>query len=488
MKADRLVAILLMLQSRGQVTAAEVALELEVSERTARRDLDALGMAGLPIYSRQGRNGGWQLIGGARTDLSGLTGPEARALFLVAGPSSTATPDVKAALRKLVSALPEPFRREAEAASKAVVTDPVGWGNSTPSRPPPIHLDDLQSAVIEAAQVRLNYVDRVRHATERVVHPLGLATKGLTWYLVADTVSGLRTFRVDRIAGVERTGEAVVRPEGFVLADAWKMISDAVNERRTGTWSTGSARADVVPLLRMLMGARLRIGPSTADGRVAVEVGSFDARALAGEVAGFGAGLRIDGPAEVVGALSRIARELSGMYPPSGGGIATASPEVANPTGAMGVVEISAADTHELRRAVLRDGDPKQIVNFAEDDIDGTIHLGVRDTDGELVAISTWIPRALDGVPARAPVQLRGMATAPALQGTGVGGLLLQASIRRFTDSGVDLLWARARDTALGFYVRHGFSPIGDGFVDEQTRLPHHVVICTLANTVGTTS
>src|SRR6476619_6440914 len=89
MRPDRLVAILLRLEDRGQVTAAEVAEELEIAERTARRDLDALGVAGLPIYSRQGRNGGWQLMGGGRTDLSGLTAPEARALFLVAGPSTS---------------------------------------------------------------------------------------------------------------------------------------------------------------------------------------------------------------------------------------------------------------------------------------------------------------------------------------------------------------------------------------------------------------
>ena len=121
MRTDRLVAILLLLQQRELVTAAEVARELEVSERTARRDLDALAMAGVPVYSIQGRGGGWRLVGGARTDLSGLTASEARALFLVAGPSSTATPDVKAALRKLVHALPEPFRQHAEAASTAIV-------------------------------------------------------------------------------------------------------------------------------------------------------------------------------------------------------------------------------------------------------------------------------------------------------------------------------------------------------------------------------
>src|SRR6478736_87225 len=129
-RTDRLVAVLLLLQRREQVTAAEVARELEVSERTARRDLDALAMAGVPVYSLQGRGGGWRLLGGARTDLSGLTANEARALFLVAGPASTATPAVKAALRKLLRALPEPFREQAAAASTSVVVDPRLWGSS----------------------------------------------------------------------------------------------------------------------------------------------------------------------------------------------------------------------------------------------------------------------------------------------------------------------------------------------------------------------
>src|SRR3954462_14320315 len=145
MRADRLVAILMLLQTRGQVTAAEVAAELEVSKRTARRDLDALGMAGLPIYSMQGRNGGWRLAGGGRTDLSGLNAAEARALFLVAGPSSSATPEVRAALRKLVRAPPEPLRNSAEAASTAVVVDPNGWdGPTTRQHATPRHLDAVQ--------------------------------------------------------------------------------------------------------------------------------------------------------------------------------------------------------------------------------------------------------------------------------------------------------------------------------------------------------
>ena len=145
MRADRLVATLLILQARGRVTAAELADELEISERTARRDLEALAMAGIPVYSQAGRNGGWSLVGGARTDLSGLTEDEARTLFLVAGPSAAITPEAKAALRKLVHALPETFRADAEAAASAVVLDAARWGATVPVAPR--HLDVLQRAV-----------------------------------------------------------------------------------------------------------------------------------------------------------------------------------------------------------------------------------------------------------------------------------------------------------------------------------------------------
>src|SRR5919107_610662 len=157
MRADRLVATLLLLQARGRVTAADVAAELEVSIKTARRDLEALSVAGIPVYSQPGRGGGWELVGGARTDLSGLTATEARTLFLIAGPSSAVTPQAKAALRKLVHALPETFRAEAEKAASAIVLDPAGWGGRKPATPP--HLEALQEAVIAGVQVRLAYTD-----------------------------------------------------------------------------------------------------------------------------------------------------------------------------------------------------------------------------------------------------------------------------------------------------------------------------------------
>ena len=314
MRADRLVAILLLLQSRGQVTAAEVAAELEVSERTARRDLDALGMAGLPIYSRQGRNGGWQLAGGGRTDLSGLTAAEARALFLVAGPSSSATPDVKAALRKLVRALPESFRTHAEAASTAIVVDPTGWDQTSSPRRIPIHLDAVQRAVVEGDQITLGYVARDRAATTRVVHPLGLATKGSAWYLVAATEAGMRTFRVDRVTSVEPMGCPVVRPDGFDLVEAWKLITENVDELRAPVRAQAWASADIVSMCRAAFGTRVRIGPAGPDGRVEVELRGHTPEALAREVAGFGGGLEVVEPDDVRAHLATIALELSAAY------------------------------------------------------------------------------------------------------------------------------------------------------------------------------
>jgi predicted DNA-binding transcriptional regulator YafY len=316
MRADRLVAILLMLQSKGQVTAAQVAEELEVSERTARRDLEALGMAGLPIYSRQGRNGGWQLAGGGRTDLSGLTAPEARALFLVAGPASGATPEVKAALRKLVRALPESFRTQAEAASTAVVVDPAGWDRAdVPRRTPPL-LDAVQQAVVEGRQVRLGYTARDRTPTTRLVHPLGLAAKGPAWYLVADTDAGLRTFRVDRMTSVEPTGDPVLRPPGFDLAEAWRLITDEVDRRRSPARASALVQPHAVWWCRSVFGRRVGIGPTGADGRVEVELRGYNPRALAAEIAGLGMAVEVVGPPEVRDHLATIAAELASLYGP----------------------------------------------------------------------------------------------------------------------------------------------------------------------------
>lgn len=140
------------------------------------------------------------------------------------------------------------------------------------------------------------------------------------------------------------------------------------------------------------------------------------------------------------------------------------------------VVELTTEQTYPLRRAVLRDGTPTDEVRFAEDDWPGVRHLGV-DDDGVLVATSTWIPRALADEPEVDAVQLRGMATARTHQGMGAGAAVLEAGCARALAAGTELVWANARDTALGFYTSHGFVVVGDGFIDASTtQLPHHLV------------
>ena len=298
-------ATLLFLQARGRVTAAEVAAELEVSVKTARRDLEALSIAGIPVYSQPGRGGGWSLVGGARTDLSGLTAAEARTLFLVAGPSSAITPEAKAALRKLVHALPETFRAEAEKAASAIVLDPAAWGRRAPSTPP--HLEKLQQAVIDGVQVRLGYIDASGAATERTVHPLGLVSKGTTWYLVADTDAGRRTFRVWRVRSAELTGEPATRPPDFDLQLAWEEIVATLDERRGLRHVTALVDPGIVRWLQAHFGTRVKVDDTEDDGRVHVEIGfpsTYDDPAR--ELSGYADGLEVLSPPEVRARMAEL--------------------------------------------------------------------------------------------------------------------------------------------------------------------------------------
>jgi predicted DNA-binding transcriptional regulator YafY len=313
MRADRLVALLLLLQQRQRVTAAMVAEELEISERTARRDLEALCVAGLPVYSERGRGGGWRLLGGGRTDLSGLTAYEARALFLVAGPASAATPELKAALRKLVRALPESFRSSAEAAASSVVLDPHGWGQKRPAYRPR-HLDVLQAATTEGEQVRLGYSDRTGNVTMRTVHPLGLAQKGTTWYLLAGTTEGLRTFRVSRVRSVEPTGDPVVRPEGFELSRSWEEVVERVDRLRSPVQVSVMAHPGVVELLHWLFEGQVSPGEAEPGERVPVTVRGQGVEMIVRQLSGFGRQVEVVAPPEGRRLLAQLGQELVATY------------------------------------------------------------------------------------------------------------------------------------------------------------------------------
>jgi predicted DNA-binding transcriptional regulator YafY len=315
MRANRLVAALLLLQARGRVTAAELAEELEVSVATARRDLEALSSAGIPVYPQAGRGGGWSLLGGARTDLSGLTAGEAQALFVLLGPSAGVVPEARSALRKLVRALPDPFRPDAEAAARAVVVDPAGWGRAGKERPPLV--EPLQAAVVRRRKVRLVYAGRSaarRAASERLVDPWGLLDKDDVWYLVAGTDAGQRTFRLDRVVEAEVTDLPSHRPDGFELADAWQRVVDEVEQRRSGASATVLVDPWLVRGLRLSFGRYLDVAGEEPDGRLRATVAAQSTIAIAEQLAGWATLIDVMGPPDVVSELARIGAELVDRY------------------------------------------------------------------------------------------------------------------------------------------------------------------------------
>jgi GNAT superfamily N-acetyltransferase len=146
------------------------------------------------------------------------------------------------------------------------------------------------------------------------------------------------------------------------------------------------------------------------------------------------------------------------------------------------VVEVTAADTHDLRRRVLRAGSPTAEVRFAGDDAPGAFHLGVRAGSGELLAVGSFLPVSTPVRPGASAVQLRGMAVEPDAAGTGLGAVVFAAAVERVRATGAEVLWANARDTAVGFYERMGMHVEGDGFVPAETGLPHHLVVLDLSN------
>jgi len=144
------------------------------------------------------------------------------------------------------------------------------------------------------------------------------------------------------------------------------------------------------------------------------------------------------------------------------------------------VVEITAAETHAIRRRVLRDGTASDVVEFDGDHLESTFHLAARNDDDVVVGVSTWMLRSYPDRPGEVAFQLRGMASVPEARGDGVGSAMLRAGLERCRSAGASVVWARARDTAIEFYLRHGFATAGLGYVDLATQLPHHDIVLVL--------
>jgi predicted DNA-binding transcriptional regulator YafY len=227
MRASRLVSLLLLLQTRGQLTAGELAAELEVSERTIHRDVEALSASGVPIYAERGAHGGIRLVDGYRTRLTGMTGEEAEALFLAGLPGPAAELGlgtvVAAAQLKVLASLPTELRARASRLVERFHLDAGDWFRT--SQPVP-SLGALSDAVWNATPVTIDYW-REGGPVKRDIEPLGLVLKAGTWYVVAGVDGQLRTYRVSRVLGVEARTGTFARPEGFDLAAFWTESSAA---------------------------------------------------------------------------------------------------------------------------------------------------------------------------------------------------------------------------------------------------------------------
>lgn len=231
MKADRMVSILLHLQNGGKVTTKELAEKLEVSERTIVRDMEALNIAGVPIYAERGRNGGWQLAEGFRTDLTGMKAKELFALLISAQPELLSDLGIKpyyeAAFQKLMASSSPMLRNHAELIRQKIHIDGAGWHRTNEECP---YLSIVQEAVWSEQKLMIHY-PRGEEIIMRTVHPLGLVAKRSVWYMVAEAEGQLRTYRISRIMHAELLDETFSSRADFDLAEYWEQSTVQFKQR-----------------------------------------------------------------------------------------------------------------------------------------------------------------------------------------------------------------------------------------------------------------
>ncbi|MGW0579699.1 helix-turn-helix transcriptional regulator [Streptomyces sp. NPDC002920] len=309
MKSSRLVSILLLLQTRGRMTAAQLAEELEVSVRTVYRDVEALGAAGVPLYGDAGHAGGYRLLDGYRTRLTGLTAGEAEALFLAGVPGPAADlglgPVLAAAQLKVRAALPTELRAHADRISGRFHLDAPGWYADADEVP---YLHAVADAVWNNRVLHIAY-RRWREPTDvrRRLEPYGLVLKAGRWYAVAGP--GPRTYRVDQILELTASEEEFTRPDDFDLAAYWTAHQRGFHERLY--------RA--VAVVRLAPGATLGRpvtvdGPPDTDGWIQATVPIESLDHAHGEFLRLGTDIEVLEPVELRRRIARTAAELAERY------------------------------------------------------------------------------------------------------------------------------------------------------------------------------
>ncbi|MGW0480352.1 helix-turn-helix transcriptional regulator [Nonomuraea sp. NPDC003214] len=322
MRASRLLSLLLLLQTRGRMTATELSAELEVSVRTVYRDVEALSAAGVPVYADRGPAGGYQLLDGYRTRLNGLTAEEASSLFLAGLPGPAAElglAEVAAnAELKLLAALPPEPRSHASRMRERFLLDVPGWYRGADDVP---HLTEVSEAVWDQRPLRMTYRRWGQQVVERLVHPYGLVLKGGTWYMVAAPPGGSpRTYRVSRVLTAETAPGRFERPEGFDLAEFWQAYAAEFRQRMYTAEAVIRLAPGTEDMLAYTMGAEVVTaaleagGEPDAEGWRTLTVPVESIRHARWLLLRMGADVEVLGPPELRGLMAEAVTALGKMY------------------------------------------------------------------------------------------------------------------------------------------------------------------------------
>ncbi|MEZ4521574.1 MAG: YafY family protein [Thermomicrobiales bacterium] len=324
MRADRLLSILLMLQTNRRMTTEELAGRLEVSSRTIHRDMDALSGAGVPVVGFPGRGGGWELLEPYRTDLTGLTRRESQTMFLDALPHPLSDLGLDQAARsarlKLLAALTQDARNTVEHTRQRLYIDPTGWRGQT--RDTPGLLSTIQAAVWSNQRIRITYRRADGTVVERAVSPLGLVAKGQVWYLVAATNDDFRTYRISRMIDVEIDDAPADRPPDFDLRDYWEQSTSEFQTALPSFEVQMDVAESLLNRVRFGLGfARVEeIGEPGADGWTPVRIDFGVGDEACGFVLRYGTEIRnVDPPGVMHDALARAQTMIERFGAPDGG-------------------------------------------------------------------------------------------------------------------------------------------------------------------------
>ena len=321
MLASRLLSLLMLLQARGRLSAPALARQLEVSVRTVYRDIDALSAAGVPVYGDAGRNGGYQLRDGWRTQLTGLTSGEARALFLTGlpGPAQALGMGEAAASAhlKLVAALPRDWQADAERVGSRFHLDPIDWFRDAA---PADHLREVAQAVWNEQRLRMRY-ESWTEVVAREIEPLGLVLKAGAWYVVGRRGRVARTYRLSNMHDVQLLTQRFKRPREFDLAAYWADATKAFEEGVYRDFATLRASATGLKRLQgfspvVAQAVQRTATAPDATGWITVTVPIESVDHAAREMLKLGAEAEVVAPRELRNRLRGSAQAMLALYEP----------------------------------------------------------------------------------------------------------------------------------------------------------------------------